>query len=105
MAAWLTSMDAPAHPLEVQDTLAELVPQLNKALALEDEGEIPGNEAMCRVACDSAYLMAAVLDPKRGMDMTTLAQGAQRAALALLAQLRGVGLMECYAISDGRFGY
>jgi hypothetical protein len=104
LAAWLTSMEAPAHTLEIRDTLEALLPQLDNAMALQDEGEPLDNGALCAIACDSAHLMAAVLDPSDGFGLATLPQEGQQAAHALLGKLSRLGLMDCYTISGGRFG-
>ena len=94
LAFELLAQEPAALPLEVRDSLDALVDRL---------AVLPGgNESLCAVACEAAYLVAAMVQPTGGIplapgDLSDLTVG-------LLAQLRALGLMDPFYLAGDRFG-
>ena len=104
LVAHLCKLAPSTLTLDVKDTMAALVLQLDEVAERRSAGEIDiDNAALCSIACDTAYLLAAMLSPWKPFDLTALPMAAQEAFDALQGQLYRLGLMDNYDQGGGVF--
>jgi|GEM_PF-6156029 len=101
----ISALDPAVLSLEVQDTLDALLPQLDQVHVNRAAGDIGiGNALMCGIACDAAYLVAAIVSPGEPFDLDTLPSAARGAFDVIKVKLYRLGLMDDYFQGGGSYG-